>query len=69
MAVFLGLLARNNLADMKQKRINNIMNNLVLVLTVIVFVTNIITNVFIQVDITQYINKNGTTPTTTKGLI
>ena len=64
MAIFLGLLARNNLADMRQKRVNNIMNNIVLILTVVVFVTNIITNVFIQVDITDYIN-NSTAKTTT----
>ncbi len=68
MAVLLGLLARNNLADLKQKRVNNIMNNFVLVLTGIVFVTNIITNVFIQVDITDYLNSNGTS-TTKKMLI
>jgi hypothetical protein len=69
MAIFLGLLARNNLTDLKQKRVNNVMNNIVLVLTVIVFVTNIITNVFIQVDITDYINKIPTANTTTATVI
>ena len=68
MAIFLGLLARNDLADTRQQRTNNIMNNLVLVLTIIVFATNVITNVLIQVDITDFIKNSTATITTTPAI-
>ncbi len=53
MAVLLGILANNSIADDSRRRFNNILNDIVLGLTGIVFVTNIITNVFIQVNISD----------------
>lgn len=60
LAIFLSLLARNNLEDGKQKKTNERLNNLVLILTGIVFAINILTNILVQVDLENYERKNKT---------